>query len=60
MTPHAKVVVDAVRRVCVLRANLTQAKDERFIYERDMAWLRECDAVVSEVTQPSLGEHLPA
>ena len=32
-----------------------QARDERFIYDRDMAWLRECDAVVSEVTQPSLG-----
>ena len=32
-----------------------QAIDERYIFDRDMAWLRECDAVVSEVTQPSLG-----
>lgn len=25
------------------------------IYEKDMAWLREADAVVAEVTAPSLG-----
>ncbi|HNR02934.1 MAG TPA: nucleoside 2-deoxyribosyltransferase [Anaerolineaceae bacterium] len=25
------------------------------IYERDMAWLRECDAVVAEVSSPSHG-----
>jgi hypothetical protein len=36
-------------------ATWMQAKDERYIYERDMGWLRECDAVVAEVTQPSLG-----
>jgi 2'-deoxynucleoside 5'-phosphate N-hydrolase len=25
------------------------------IHDRDMAWLRECDLIVAEVTQPSLG-----
>ncbi|MFH2111533.1 MAG: nucleoside 2-deoxyribosyltransferase [Candidatus Bathyarchaeota archaeon] len=29
--------------------------DDQRIYERDMAWLREADAVVAEVTAPSLG-----
>jgi hypothetical protein len=27
----------------------------RQVYERDMAWLAECEAVVAEVTTPSLG-----
>lgn len=29
--------------------------DDQQIYERDMLWLREADAVVAEVTAPSLG-----
>lgn len=29
--------------------------DDRFIHDRDMAWLRACDLMVAEVTQPSLG-----
>jgi len=29
--------------------------DDHHIFERDMAWLREADAVVAEVTAPSLG-----
>ena len=29
--------------------------DDRFIYDRDMAWLSVCDVVVAEVTTPSLG-----
>ncbi|XP_064600858.1 5-hydroxymethyl-dUMP N-hydrolase-like [Liolophura sinensis] len=28
---------------------------DREIYERDMKWLDQCDVVVAEVTQPSLG-----
>ncbi|XP_060079803.1 2'-deoxynucleoside 5'-phosphate N-hydrolase 1-like isoform X2 [Ylistrum balloti] len=28
---------------------------EKEIYNRDMAWLQECDVFVAEVTQPSLG-----
>jgi glycosyltransferase involved in cell wall biosynthesis len=32
-----------------------QARTPQEVYERDMAWLRQCDAVVAEVTSPSLG-----
>ncbi|GAB1301119.1 2'-deoxynucleoside 5'-phosphate N-hydrolase 1 [Apodemus speciosus] len=28
---------------------------DRLIHERDLAWLRQADVVVAEVTQPSLG-----
>ncbi len=28
---------------------------DRFIHDRDMAWLKSCDCVVAEVTTPSLG-----
>ncbi len=38
---------------------LTEAGDDgpndHYIHDRDMAWLRACDLVVAEVTQPSLG-----
>ncbi len=30
-------------------------RPERSIYEKDMAWLRQSDVVVAEVTAPSLG-----
>jgi 2'-deoxynucleoside 5'-phosphate N-hydrolase len=29
--------------------------NDRFIYDRDMAWMDQCDVVIAEVTQPSLG-----
>jgi nucleoside 2-deoxyribosyltransferase len=29
--------------------------DDRFIYQRDMAWLETCDLLVAEVSVPSLG-----
>ena len=29
--------------------------DDRYIHDRDMAWLSSCDLVVAEVTAPSLG-----
>jgi len=29
--------------------------DNRYIHDRDMAWLASCDLVVAEVTTPSLG-----
>lgn len=31
------------------------AAGDRFIHERDLAWLQQADVVVAEVTQPSLG-----
>lgn len=32
-----------------------ESRPERQIYERDIAWLTECDLVVAECTMPSLG-----
>ncbi len=32
-----------------------ETKSEREIHDRDMEWLGACDAMVAEVTQPSLG-----
>jgi 2'-deoxynucleoside 5'-phosphate N-hydrolase len=29
--------------------------DDRYIYDRDMAWLAACDVLVAEVSVPSLG-----
>eukprot|EP00118_Oscarella_pearsei_P027367 m.311032 g.311032 ORF g.311032 m.311032 type:complete len:148 (+) comp58338_c0_seq1:37-480(+) len=29
--------------------------DDKFIHERDLGWLKESDALIAEVTQPSLG-----
>lgn len=38
-----------------LSARGEDSPDDRFIHDRDMAWLREATAVVAEVTTPSLG-----
>ena len=38
--------------------NLTDSGEDlsdKFIYERDLYWIKESDIVVAEVTQPSLG-----
>jgi nucleoside 2-deoxyribosyltransferase len=35
--------------------DMEQVVDPVEIFERDMAWLRECDAVVAEVSSPSHG-----
>ncbi|XP_019715500.1 5-hydroxymethyl-dUMP N-hydrolase [Hippocampus comes] len=32
-----------------------EESDDRAIHDRDLEWLRQADAVVAEVTQPSLG-----
>jgi 2'-deoxynucleoside 5'-phosphate N-hydrolase len=29
--------------------------DDRYIYDRDMAWLAACDILIAEVSMPSLG-----
>ena len=29
--------------------------NDRYIYDRDMAWLKACDCLVAEVSMPSLG-----
>ena len=35
--------------------SLGDAKDDRAIHDRDLAWLKEADCLVAEVTTPSLG-----
>ncbi len=39
----------------LLTAQGNDGPDNRYIYDRDMAWLAQCDLVVAEVTTPSLG-----
>ena len=34
---------------------LGEVTDDRMIHDRDLAWLREADCLVAEVTTPSLG-----
>jgi 2'-deoxynucleoside 5'-phosphate N-hydrolase len=34
---------------------LGESNDDRWIHDRDLAWLREADCLVAEVTTPSLG-----
>ena len=51
---HAEVLTEHIGSESLSasgEANLTDAD----IYSRDMAWLAEADAVIAEVTQPSLG-----
>ena len=38
-----------------LSLSLVESKGDKAIYEQDTAWLRECDLVIAECTQPSLG-----
>ena len=35
--------------------NLQETRSDREIYEQDTAWLRECDCVIAECSNPSLG-----
>jgi hypothetical protein len=34
---------------------LGESKDDRWIHDRDLCWLKEADCLVTEVTTPSLG-----
>jgi len=34
---------------------LGESKDDRWIHDRDLAWLKEANCLVAEVTTPSLG-----
>lgn len=38
-----------------LSLSTVEDKDDKAIYEQDTAWLRDCDIVVAECTQVSLG-----
>ena len=35
--------------------SLGESSDDRMIHDRDLAWLKEADCLVAEVTTPSLG-----
>ena len=39
----------------MLSAKGDDGPEDRYIHDRDMAWLAQCDLVVAEVTTPSLG-----
>ncbi|ADO82034.1 nucleoside 2-deoxyribosyltransferase [Ilyobacter polytropus] len=38
-----------------LEETMESEKSDFAIYDQDIAWLRECDLVVAEVSQPSIG-----
>jgi hypothetical protein len=48
------VLTEHIGNVNYSTANRTP-KDERTIYDQDTGWLKECDLVIAECTQPSLG-----
>jgi hypothetical protein len=49
-----RVLTEHIGDVHYTTANRT-LKDEQATYEQDTEWLRECDLVIAECTQPSLG-----
>ncbi len=51
---HGEVLTEHVADAG-LSARGEDGPDDRFIHDRDMAWLREAAAIVAEVTTPSLG-----
>ncbi len=50
----ARVLTEHIGRASIEAMGET-GRTESYIYERDMAWLLSSDAVIAEVTQPSLG-----
>ena len=51
---HAKVLTEHVGNKALSDGGEHDLSDKE-IHARDLAWLEECDAVVAEVTTPSLG-----
>ena len=51
---HAEVLTEHVGNMALSDGGEHDLTDKQ-IHARDMTWLEECDAVVSEVTTPSLG-----
>lgn len=41
--------------ISTINVNETSDKNEKDIYEQDTSWLKECDMVIAECTNPSLG-----
>ncbi len=51
---HGRVLTEHVGSVALHKDGEIHLTDEQ-IYKRDMDWLQECDALVAEVSTPSLG-----
>lgn len=51
---HAEVLTEHVGNKALSDGGEHELSDKE-IHARDMAWLEECDAVIAEVTTPSLG-----
>ena len=51
---HAEVLTEHVGNKALSDGGELDLSDKE-IHARDLAWLKECDAVVAEVTTPSLG-----
>ena len=51
---HAEVLTEHIGNKALSDGGEHDLSDDQ-IHARDMAWLEECDAVVAEVTTPSLG-----
>ena len=41
--------------ISTINVKETSEKNEKEIYEQDTSWLKECDMVIAECTNPSLG-----
>ena len=53
LRPYGEVLTEHVAAADL--SVLGESKDDRWIHGRDLAWLREADCLVAEVTTPSLG-----
>lgn len=51
---YGEVLTEHVGDAAITESGGEDASDEE-IYEKDMAWLREADALIAEVSTPSLG-----
>jgi hypothetical protein len=50
---HGKVLTEHVADAELTSSG--ESRDDRWIHDRDLAWLRAADCLVAEVTTPSLG-----
>lgn len=53
LRPHGAVLTEHIADDQL--SSLGESEDDRAIHDRDLAWLKEADCLVAEVTTPSLG-----
>ena len=53
LRPYGEVLTEHVAAADL--SVLGESRDDRWIHDRDLAWLRAADCLVAEVTTPSLG-----